>query len=159
MAPSSNTSLSFFSKSIILLTVGTSMLGLSISANAGFLDSIYEVQQTINSIGKTADMLRGSKQAVTDLGEEVGFNDQGAQNDQYSQNNQNSIGQLSSGTVLSGKLKTTKLHSQANKASNSVAILSQQDIMIYMGAEQNGYYHVQSDKGEGWVSKPLVSMQ
>lgn len=156
MASLSNTSLSFFSKSIILLTVGTSVLGLSINANAGFLDSIYEVQQTIDSIGKTADMLKGSKQSVTGLGEEVGFNEQNAQNDQY---NQNGIGQLAAGSVLAGKLQNTKLHSQANKASSPVAVLSQQEIMIYMGTEQNGYYHVQSDKGEGWVSKPLVSMQ
>ena len=145
--------LSVSSKSIVLLAVSTSLLALSVNANAGFLDSIYEVQNTISSIGRTADTIRGSKQAVSDLGEEVGFTETVAQN------TQSNTGKLVSGSILSGKLQSTKLHSQANKASNSIAILSQQDIMIYMGIEQNGYYHVQSDKGEGWVSKPLVSIQ
>ena len=145
--------LSVSSKSIVLLAVSTSLFALSVNANAGFLDSIYEVQNTISSIGRTADTIRGSKQAVSDLGEEVGFTETVAQN------TQSNTGKLVSGSILSGKLQSTKLHSQANKASNPIAILSQQDIMIYMGTEQNGYYHVQSDKGEGWVSKPLVSIQ
>lgn len=145
--------LSVSSKSIVLLAVSTSLLALSVNANAGFLDSIYEVQNTISSIGRTADTIRGSKQAVSDLGEEVGFTETVAQN------TQSNTGKLVSGSILSGKLQSTKLHSQANKASNPIAILSQQEIMIYMGTEQNGYYHVQSDKGEGWVSKPLVSIQ
>ncbi|CAM3539685.1 MULTISPECIES: SH3 domain-containing protein [Psychrobacter] len=145
--------LSVSSKSMVLLAVSTSLLALSVNANAGFLDSIYEVQNTISSIGRTADTIRGSKQAVSDLGEEVGFTETVAQN------TQSNTGKLVSGSILSGKLQSTKLHSQANKASNPIAILSQQEIMIYMGTEQNGYYHVQSDKGEGWVSKPLVSIQ
>ncbi|MGM8937416.1 hypothetical protein ACS8E2_01850 [Psychrobacter glaciei] len=145
--------LSVSSKSMVLLAVSTSLLALSVNANAGFLDSIYEVQNTISSIGRTADTIRGSKQAVSDLGEEVGFTETVAQNTQSNKGN------LVSGSILSGKLQSTKLHSQANKASNPIAILSQQEIMIYMGTEQNGYYHVQSDKGEGWVSKPLVSIQ
>ncbi|MFT5120747.1 MAG: hypothetical protein ACI9ST_000115 [Psychrobacter glaciei] len=145
--------LSVSSKSMVLLAVSTSLLALSVNANAGFLDSIYEVQNTISSIGRTADTIRGSKQAVSDLGEEVGFTETVAQN------TQSNTGKLVSGSILSGKLQSTKLHSQANKASNPIAILSQQEIMIYMGTEQNGYYHVQSDKGEGWVSKPLVSSQ
>ncbi|WP_010201886.1 SH3 domain-containing protein [Psychrobacter sp. PAMC 21119] len=145
--------LSVSSKSMVLLAVSTSLFALSVNANAGLLDSIYEVQNTISSIGRTADTIRGSKQAVSDLGEEVGFTETVAQN------TQSNTGKLVSGSILSGKLQSTKLHSQANKASNPIAILSQQDIMIYMGTEQNGYYHVQSDKGEGWVSKPLVSIQ
>lgn len=142
--------LSVFSKSMVLLTVSTSMLGLSMNANAGFLDSMYEVQNTISSIGKTAESIRGGKQAFSDLSEEVGFTDSGAQN---------KVGKLASGTILSGKLQSTKLYAQANKSSNPVAILSQEDVMIYMGTEQNGYYHVESDKGEGWVSKPLINIQ
>ena len=145
--------LSVSSKSMVLLAVSTSLLALSVNANAGFLDSIYEVQNTISSIGRTADTIRGSKQAVSDLGEEVGFTETVAQN------TQSNTGKLVSGSILSGKLQSTKLHSQANKASNPIAILSQQEIMSYMGTEQNGYYHVQSNKGEGWVSKPLVSIQ
>ncbi|WP_413189942.1 hypothetical protein [Psychrobacter sp. AT9] len=145
--------LSVSSKSMVLLAVSTSLLALSVNANAGFLDSIYEVQNTISSIGRTADTIRGSKQAVSDLGEEVGFTETVAQN------TQSNTGKLVSGSILSGKLQSTRLHSQANKASNPIAILSQQEIMIYMGTEQNGYYHVQSNKGEGWVSKPLVSIQ
>lgn len=148
-----NPLLSVFSKSMVLVAVSTSLFLLSVHANAGFLDSIYEVQNTISSIGRTADTIRGSKQAVSDLGEEVGFTETVAQN------TQSNMGKLVSGSILSGKLQSTKLYSQANKASNPIAILSQQDIMIYMGTEQNGYYHVESDKGEGWVSKLLVSIQ
>ena len=140
----------FLSKSVMIVTAATLVMGFSFNANAGFLDSMYEVQNTISSIGRTADTIRGSKQAVSNLGEEVGFTEQSYQNTQS---------KLVSGSVLSGKLQNTKLHSQSNKDSNPVAILSQQDIMIYMGTEKNGYYHVQTDKGEGWVSKPLVSIQ
>ena len=140
----------FLSKSVTVLTAATLIMGFSFNANAGFLDSIYDVQNTISSIGRTADTIRGSKQAVSSLGEEVGFTEQ------FYQNNS---GKLVSGSVLSGKLQNTKLHSQSNKDSSPVAILSQQDVMIYMGTERNGYYLVQSDKGEGWVSKPLVSIQ
>ena len=138
------------SKSMTALTAAALIMGLSSSANAGFLDNMYNVQNTISSIGRTADTILGSKRAVTDLSNEVGLTEQGYQNNQ---------GKLVSGSVLSGKLQKTKLHSQANKDSNAVATLSQQDMMIYMGTEQNGFYHVQSDKGEGWVSKPLVSIQ
>lgn len=138
------------SKSMTALTATALIIGLSSSANAGFLDNMYNVQNTISSIGRTADTILGSKRAVTDLSNEVGLTEQSYQNNQ---------GKLVSGSVLSGKLKKTKLHSQANKDSNAVATLSQQDMMIYMGTEQNGFYHVQSDQGEGWVSKPLVSLQ
>ena len=140
----------FLSKSMTALTAAALIIGLSSSANAGFLDNMYNVQNTISSIGRTADTILGSKRAVTDLSNEVGLTEQNYQNNQ---------GKLVSGSVLSGKLQKTKLHSQANKDSNAVATLSQQDMMIYMGTEQNGFYHVQSDKGEGWVSKPLVSIQ
>lgn len=148
-----NPLLSLFAKSVVLLTVSTSMFGLSMNANAGFLDSIYEVQNTIGSIGRTAETFRGSKQAVSDLGEEVGLTDL------MTQNNSSNTGKLTSGSMLAGKLQSTKLYSQPNKSSNPIAILSQQDVMIYMGTEQNGYYYVESDKGEGWVSKPLISIQ
>ena len=144
---------SVWSKSALVVIASMSMLFFSIPANAGFLDSIYEVQTTISSIGRTADTIRGSKNAVTELGEEVGFN--GLKN----QNNQNGMPQVISGAILLGKLQNTKLYSQADKNSNTVAMLSQQDTMIYMGTEQNGYYYVQSDKGEGWVSKPLVAIK
>lgn len=140
----------FLSKSITALTATAIAMGISFNANAGFLDSIIDVQNTISSIGRTADTLRGSKRAVSDLSEEVGFSGQSYQG------NQN---KLVSGAVLSGKLQNTKLYAQADNNASAVAILSQQDVMIYMGTEQNGYYHVQSDKGEGWVSKPLVAMQ
>lgn len=151
-----NPLLSMFAKSAFLLTAITAMFGLSINANAGFLDSIYEAQSTISSIGRTADSIRGSKQSVSDLSEDMGFTDLVNQNNQSNQTNKE---KPISGSILSGKLQSTKLYSQANKSSSPIAILSQQDIMIYMGTEQNGYYHVESDKGEGWVSKPLVSIQ
>lgn len=130
------------------VALASSLVGFSYHANAGFLDSIYEVQNTISSIGRTADTIRGSKEAVSNLGEEVGFNNPSAQGSQQ---------QVAAGSLLYGKLKSTSLYSQANKASNPVATLTQDDTIIYMGAEQNGFYQVQSDKGEGWVSKLLVS--
>ena len=138
---------SILSKSVAALALTTLTMTIPLSANAGFLDSIYDVQNTINSIGRTADTIRGSKQAVSNLGEEVGFNSQAATE------------KLASGSILLGKLKMTSLYSQADKNSSPIAVLSQQDMMIYMGTEQNGYYHIQSDHGEGWVSKPLVAVQ
>ena len=92
----------FLSKSVMVLTAATLVMGFSFNANAGFLDSMYEVQNTISSIGRTADTIRGSKQAVSNLGEEVGFTEQSYQNIQ---------GKLVSGSVLSGKLQNTKLQS------------------------------------------------
>lgn len=127
-------------------------LSLPMSANAGFLDNLYDVQNTIYSIGRTADTIRGSKQAVVELGEEVGIVGQPQQSTA-------TAGQIAAGTVLVGKLQNTTLYSQADKTSAATAVLTKQDVMIYMGSEQNGYYHVQSDKGEGWVSKPLVAVQ
>ena len=138
------------SKSIATCTLSMSLMAMSVTANAGFLDSISDIQHTINSIGSTADTIKGSKQAVTDLSQEVGFMEQAPEH---------RTGEMGLGAVLSGKLKSTKLFAQANKHATPVAVLAQQEIMIYMGTEQNGYYHVQSDKGEGWVLKPLVSMQ
>lgn len=141
---------SILSKATAVLALSTLVMTIPLSANAGFLDSIYNVQNTISSIGRTADTIRGSKQAVSDLGEEVGFTKQTAQGNTEI---------VVSGSMLFGKLKNTSLYSQANKTSTPVAILSQQDTMIYMGAEKNGYYYVQTDKGEGWVSTPLVGVQ
>ena len=138
---------------MVVASMSLPMLALSVNANAGFLDSIYDVQNTISSIGRTADTIRGSKNAVGKLSDEVGITGQ------KNSNVQNGIGQLMVGSTLLGKLQNTKLYSQANQNSSSIAILSQRDIMIYMGTEQNGYYYVNSDKGEGWVSKPLVGAQ
>ncbi len=149
----SKPSIGFSSKHAAIVSMSLSMSALSFNANAGFLDSIYDVQNTISSIGRTADTIRGSKNAVGQLGEEVGI---------ISQNNtevQNSVNKPMVGSTLLGKLQSTKLYSQASNNSNPIAVLSQQDIMIYMGTEQNGYYYVNSDKGEGWVLKPLVGAQ
>ncbi len=147
-------SFEYFSiKYMVVASMSLPMLALSVNANAGFLDSIYDVQNTISSIGRTADTIRGSKNAVGKLSDEVGITGQ------KNSNVQNGVGQLMVGSTLLGKLQNTKLYSQANQNSSSIAILSQRDIMIYMGTEQNGYYYVNSDKGEGWVSKPLVGAQ
>lgn len=130
---------------VLMLTITAPL-----SASAGFLDSIYDVQNTISSIGRTADTIRGSKQAVSNLGEEVGF---------IGQASQNANSKLESGSMLAGKLQKTNLYSQANGSSSAVAVLSQDDSMVYMGNEQNGYYYVHSDKGQGWVAKPLVNIR
>lgn len=143
-------SLSLSAKSVAILTLASAAMGFSYQANAGFLDSISDLQNTVSSIGRTAETIRGSKQAVTNLGEEVGFGSQPTQNTQSG---------IASGSLLYGKLKNTSLYSQADKSSSPIAILAQTDAIIYMGSEQNGYYLVQSDKGEGWVAKPLVGIQ
>lgn len=132
--------LSVFPKSVAILTLSLSALGLSHTANAGFLDSLNQVQSTLNSITTTANSFAGTGQPVAAA-------------------NQQGVSQLPEGTVLAGKLKNTKLYAQADKFSGQVALLSNHEIMIFMGSEQNGFYHVSSDKGEGWVSKPLVSIQ
>lgn len=149
----SKSSKNIASKALTSIAFVSLLTGLPLSANAGFLDSIRSVQSTIGSIGQTANTIRGSKQAVEDLTEEVGLKGQSSE--------QSNVmgGKLAAGAVLQGKLNSTTLYSQPNKSSASVATLSRQDIMIYMGSEKNDFYYVQSDKGEGWVSKPLVAFQ
>ena len=142
-----------------LLALTSMALSLPLSANAGFLDSLYNAQNSIRSIGQTADTILGSKRAVEDLGEEVGITAQPKPNSATVQGATVTMGQVVTGAVLIGKLQNTSLYSMPDKTSSPVASLSRQDIMIYMGTEQNGYYHVQSDKGEGWVAKPLVAVQ
>ena len=151
----SKISKSLSSKALTSLALLSVLASFPLSANAGFLDSIRDVQNTISSIGQTANTIRGSKQAVDDLSEEVGLKGQSVP--QTTANT--TAGQPATGAVLQGKLNSTTLYSQPNKSSASVAILSGQDIMIYMGSEQNNFYYVQSDKGEGWVPKPLVAVQ
>ncbi|MGP4713696.1 hypothetical protein [uncultured Psychrobacter sp.] len=151
MSPLSPAKLFLKLSSTFILCAST--IALSQTANAGFFDSIYDVQRAVSSIGQTADTFRGSKQAVTDLGEEVGF---------ISSNEvDNQVGgvKLIEGALLAGKLKNTSLYNQASNNSMQVSSLSQQDTIIYMGKEQNGYYYVQTDKGAGWVSKPLVGLR
>ena len=146
-------SLPALTKAMATVGISASILGFSVQANAGFLDSIAEAQNTISSIGRTAETIRGSTQAVYGLSEEMGFRDSAATEELVD------VAQLEAGAVLSGKLQRTKIYAQADKSSNPIAVLSKEDIMIYMGSEQNGYYHVESDNGAGWVSKPLVSVQ
>ena len=143
----------FLPKLLSIIGLFASTAVLSQAANAGFFDSIYDVQRAVSSIGQTADTFRGSKQAVTNLGEEVGLV---SPNDM---NNQADGVKIIEGALLEGKLKNTSLYTQADKNSMQVNSLSQQDTIIYMGREQNGYYYVQTDKGEGWVSKPLVALR
>lgn len=132
------------------ITVVFALVGTSINANAGFLDSIYDLNRTVNSIGSTAHNIKSSKQNIEDLGEDVGI-----VNNTATMNSTTVV----SGAVLAGKLNNTHLYEGANKSSPIVTTLSANDVMIYMGTESNGYYLVQSDKGEGWVAKPLVKIQ
>lgn len=137
---------SILPKSVAVIALAT----MTMSAHAGFFDSISEVQNAISSVGRTADSISSSKRSVDNLGNDVGVNNQSAQNTNTS---------LVSGDVLLGKLQNTSLYSQANGSSSTIAVLSRYDTIVYMGVEQNGYYFVHSDKGQGWVAKPLVSAQ
>lgn len=139
-----------------MLALASLALSLPISSNAGFMDSLQEAQNSIRSIGRTADSIRGSKRAVEDLSEDVGLT---GQPETVIQGATVTTGQVVTGAVLLGKLQQTNLYAQPNKSASPVAILSNQDVMIYMGSEQNGYYYIQSDKGAGWVAKPLVAVQ
>ncbi len=149
----SSSILKFLPKLSSVIILGASTVVLTQTANAGFFDSVYDVQRAVSSIGQTADTFRGSKQSVTNLGEEVGLV---SPNDT---NNQVAGVTIIEGALLAGKLKNTSLYTQADKNSILVNGLSQQDTIIYMGQEQNGYYYVQTDKGAGWVFKPLVALR
>lgn len=129
----------------------TTLLTAPLSANAGIFDNLSEITDTISSIGETAKSLQQAKSDVDGLTQSVGYN--GAANTTAT------TASIAEGSVLSGKLKQTHVYTLADSGSSKAYTLGPNDIMIFMGAENNGYYSVQSDKGAGWVSKPLVNVQ
>ena len=71
---------------------------------------------------------------------------------------ESSQGGLRSGDVLVSKLATLKLYGDSGK-NKFVTTLGKADALVFMGEEENGMIHVSSDKGEGWVQKPLVAVR
>ncbi|WP_227429990.1 SH3 domain-containing protein [Psychrobacter sp. I-STPA6b] len=143
-------------KSIAMLMIST-LTAVSSQAQAGFLDSLSSVRDSISAIGHTANTITNSKNAVSNLGQEMGIGNQN--NQQQAQQNTEVSTQVAVGAILQGKLQKTTLYSAPNKTSTPVAILNKEDVIVYMGQAQDGYYLVQSDFGEGWVSSPIVDVQ
>jgi SH3-like domain-containing protein len=50
-----------------------------------------------------------------------------------------------------------RLLAQPSDAAQVVTTLSKADEMIYLGKEQDGYVHVETGKGGGWVKKLLIA--
>jgi len=60
------------------------------------------------------------------------------------------------GDVLRPKIGNVKLFSQPSEQAASVATLAKGEELIFMGKEQDGFVHVETTKGGGWVKKVLV---
>jgi curli biogenesis system outer membrane secretion channel CsgG len=60
------------------------------------------------------------------------------------------------GDVVRPKIANVKLFAQAGEG-KTIATLSRNDELIYMGAEENGFIQVESGSGSGWVKKILVA--
>jgi curli biogenesis system outer membrane secretion channel CsgG len=60
------------------------------------------------------------------------------------------------GDVLRPKIANVKLFGQPAEG-KVVTTLSRNDELIYMGKEQDGFVHVESGSGSGWVKKILVT--
>jgi hypothetical protein len=61
------------------------------------------------------------------------------------------------GDVLRPKLPNVKLLAQPSDQSEAVATLARGEELIFMGKEQDGFVHVETAKGGGWVKKVLVA--
>jgi Curli production assembly/transport component CsgG len=60
------------------------------------------------------------------------------------------------GDVLLPKIANVKLFAQASEG-KTVATLTRDDELIYMGQEEGGFINVESGSGSGWVKKVLVT--
>lgn len=60
------------------------------------------------------------------------------------------------GDTVTGKIAGLKMYAQPNKKSKVVATLGRGEEAIYAGKDQDGFIHVQSQNGEGWVEKIMV---
>jgi glutaredoxin len=63
-----------------------------------------------------------------------------------------------SGDVLVAKISGTNVYAEPSR-SRQLTVLSKIDEMIYMGEEREGFYHVTTQRGEGWIDKLLVKKQ
>jgi hypothetical protein len=61
------------------------------------------------------------------------------------------------GDVLRPKIANVKLLAKPVETGEPVAMLSRGDELIFMGKEQDGFVHVETSRGGGWVKKILVT--
>lgn len=60
------------------------------------------------------------------------------------------------GDVLAPKIDNVKLMAEPTAQAPAVATLKKNEELVYLGAEKDGFLHVQSGSAEGWVRKALV---
>lgn len=60
------------------------------------------------------------------------------------------------GDVIRPKIGNVKLQQQPSDQATTVATLAKGEELIFMGKEQDGFVHVETTKGGGWVKKVLV---
>jgi hypothetical protein len=61
------------------------------------------------------------------------------------------------GDVLLPRIANVRLMSQPSDTSQVVTTLTKTDEVIFMGKEEQGFLHVETGKGTGWVKKILVT--
>ncbi len=61
------------------------------------------------------------------------------------------------GDVLRPKIANVKLLAKPVETGERVATLSRGEELIFMGKEQDGFVHVETSRGGGWVKKILVT--
>jgi hypothetical protein len=61
------------------------------------------------------------------------------------------------GDVLLPKIDNVRLLSVPSDAGQVVTTLTKRDEMVFLGNEQDGFVHVETGKGSGWVKKVLIA--
>ncbi len=64
---------------------------------------------------------------------------------------------FSEGDVLRPKIANVRLLVKPSDTADAVTTLGKGDELIFMGKEQDGFVHVETGKGSGWVRKVLVT--
>ena len=131
-------------------TVTAMILSPLSAANAGFLDSLNSIRSVVSDIGYTANSVSYTTNSAKEMTNNLGLTGTTS----TAQDNQT----LKSGDMLVSKLASLKLYADSRKAQLSKT-LSQEDQMVYLGEEANGMLYVSTDKGDGWVQKPLVGLR
>ena len=61
------------------------------------------------------------------------------------------------GDIVRSKIPNVKIHASPNASSPVVTKIGPGDSVIYMGEEQDGFIHVESGDGGGWVKKLFIT--
>lgn len=61
-----------------------------------------------------------------------------------------------SGDTLTGKISGVKVLEVAEVSAKLVFVLKQDEQVVFLGEEKNGYLNVQGSSGEGWVDKRMM---